>query len=147
MLPVLRNSSAWTPAFSHPVNRLDTWFDRFLGDDGGSLVSRAWTEMPVALWQDEDHYFIEVELPGVMQDDVDLTVHNGMLFIRGERKPQEGRRYLYNGRSFGRFERVISLPEAVATDDVQAALKDGILSITLPKSPESKPKKISLQAG
>jgi len=147
MFPVLRNTSAWTPAFSYPVNRLDTWFDRFLGDDGGSLGSRAWTEMPLALWQDEDHFFIEVELPGVMEDDVDVTVHNGMLFIRGERKPQEGRRYLYNGRSFGRFERVISLPEAVRTDGVQAALKDGILSITLPKSPEAKPKKISLQAG
>ena len=76
-----------------------------------------------------------------------MTVHNGMLFIRGERRPEEGRRYLYNGRSFGRFERVITLPEAVKTDDVQATLKDGILSITLPKSPEAKPKKITLQAG
>jgi len=82
-----------------------------------------------------------------MDSDVDVTVHNGMLFIRGERRPAEGRRYLYNGRSFGRFERVITLPEAVKTDDVLATLKDGILSITLPKSPEAKPKKITLQAG
>jgi len=146
MLPVLRNTSAWTPAFAYPMNRLDTWFDRFLGDDGGSL-SREWTGMPVAMWQDEDHFFLEAELPGVRDEDVDVTVHNGMLFIRGERKPAEGRRYLYNGRSYGRFERVITLPEAVKTDDVQATLKDGILSITLPKSPEAKPKKITLQAG
>src|SRR4028119_741413 len=107
MLPVLRNTSAWTPAFSCPVNRLDTWFDRFLGDDGGSLRNRAWTGMPVSLWDDEDHFFIEAELPGVMDNDVDITVHNGMLFIRGERKPAEGRRYLFNARSFGRFEQVI----------------------------------------
>jgi len=145
MLPVLRNTSAWTPAYSYPVNRMDTWFDRFFGDDGGSLAGRAWTGMPVSLWDDEDHFFIEAELPGVMDNDVDITVHNGMLFIRGERKPAEGRRYLYNGRSFGRFERVIALPEAVKTDDVQATMKDGILSITLPKSPEAKPKKITLQ--
>jgi len=145
MLPVLRNTAAWTPAFTYPVNRLDTFFDRFLGDDGGSL-SREWTRMPVALWADEDHFFVEAELPGVREEDVDVTVHNGVLFIRGERKPEEGRRYLYNGRAYGRFERVITLPDAVKTDDVQAALKDGILSITLPKSPEAKPKKITLQA-
>ena len=146
MLPVLRNTSAWAPTASYPVNRLDTWFDQFFGDDGGSM-GRAWAGMPVALWDDEDHFFIEAELPGVMDSDVDVTVHNGMLFIRGERRPEEGRRYLYNGRSFGRFERVITLPEAVKTDDVQATLKDGILSITLPKSPEAKPKKIMLKVG
>jgi len=146
MLPVLRNTSAWPLTSSYPVNRMDSWFDSFFGNDGGSL-SRAWTGMPVAVWDDEDHFFIEAELPGVMDSDVDVTVHNGMLFIRGERRPEEGRRYLYNGRSFGRFERVITLPEAVKTDDVQATLKDGILSITLPKSPEAKPKKITLQTG
>jgi len=145
MLPVLRNTSAWTPAYSYPMNRLDTWFDRFLGDDGGSL-GRQWAGMPVALWDDEDHFFVEAELPGVMEKDVDVTVHNGTLFIRGERLPEQGRHYLYNGRSFGRFERVITLPEAVQTYDVQATLKDGILSITLPKSPEAKPKKIALRA-
>jgi len=146
MLPVLRNTSAWPLAPSYPVNRLDSWFDSFFGDDCGSL-GRAWAGMPVALWDDEDHFFVEAELPGVMESDVDVTVHNGMLFIRGERRPAERRHYLYNGRSFGRFERVITLPEAVNTEDVQAMLKDGILSITLPKSPEAKPKKITLQAG
>jgi len=144
MLPVLRNTSAWAP--SYPVNRMDSLFDQFFGDDGGTL-GRAWAGMPVALWDDEDHFYVEAELPGVREGDVDVTVHNGMLFIRGERRPEEGRRYLYNGRSFGRFERVITLPEAVNTDDVQAVLKDGILSITLPKSPEAKPRKISLRAG
>jgi len=146
MLPVLRNTSAWPQTSSFPFNRLDTWFDRFLGDDGGSL-GRMWTEMPVTLWHDEDHFFIEAELPGMTDNDVDVTVHNGMVTIRGERKPEEGRQYLYNGRSYGRFERVITLPEVVKADDVQATMKDGILSITLPKSPEAKPKKISLRAG
>jgi len=78
---------------------------------------------------------------------VDVTVHNGLLFIRGERKPEEGRRCLYNGRSYGRFERVITLPEAVKTDDVVAKLTAGVLCIDLPKCPEARPKKITLQAG
>jgi len=144
MLPVLRNNSAMAPVATGPINRLDSFFDRVFGDDG-SFLGQVWSGAPLAMWEDDDHIGIEAELPGVAEKDLDITVHNGMLFIRGERKPEEGRRYLYNGRSYGRFERVISLPEAVDTDGVQAALKDGVLSIDLPKSPEAKPKKISLK--
>ena len=146
MFPVLRNNSRLAPVATGPINRIDSLFDRVFGDDG-AFLGQAWSGMPVAMWQDDDHFYVEVELPGVSDQDVDITVHNGMLSIRGERKPQEGRRYLYNGRSYGRFERVITLPEAVNADDVQATLKDGILSLTLPKSPEAKPRKITLQAG
>jgi len=146
MFPALRNNSGLAPVAAGPINRIDSLFDRVFGDDG-AFLGQAWSGMPLAMWQDDDHFYVEVELPGVSDQDLDITVHNGMLSIRGERKPEEGRRYLYNGRSYGRFERVITLPEAVQTDDVQATLKDGILSLTLPKSPEAKPKKITLQAG
>ena len=145
MFPVIRNSSGLAPVAAGPINRLDSLFDRVFGDDG-AFLGQAWSGMPVAMWQDDDHFYIEAELPGVSDQDVEITVHNGMLSIRGERKPAEGRRYLYDGRSYGRFERVITLPEAVQADNVQAALKDGILSLTLPKSPEAKPKKITLQS-
>ena len=102
---------------------------------------------PLAMWEDDDHIHIEAELPGMSEEDLEITVHNGMLFIRGERKPVEGRQYLYNGRSYGRFERVVTLPEAVNTDDVQAAMTNGVLCISLPKSPEARPKKITLKKG
>jgi HSP20 family protein len=130
-----------------PVNRLERLFDRFFDD---SFFSYGFTPewgagVPVSLWQDEDHVYIEAELPGLTEQNVDVTVHNGMLFIRGERKPEEGRQYLYNGRTWGRFERVITLPEAVDADNVQAELTNGILRIALPKSPEAKPKKITLK--
>ena len=146
MFPVIRDSSGLAPLAAGPINRLDSLFDRVFGDDG-AILGQAWSGMPLAMWQDDDHFYVEVELPGVSEQDLDITVHNGTLFIRGGRKPEEGRRYLYNGRSYGRFERVITMPEAVNTDDVQATLKDGILSLTLPKSPEAKPRKITLQAG
>jgi HSP20 family protein len=147
MLPVLRNNSAFSPFTTGPVNnRLDSLFDRVFGDDGGVMAqAQAWSWAPVAMWEDDDRLYIEAEVPGVSEKDVDVTVHNGMLFIRGERKPEEGRRYLYNNRSYGRFERVVTLPEAVKTDDVQARLADGLLRIELPKSPEARPKKISIQ--
>ena len=146
MLPVLRDPSPLSTI--EPFNRLESLLNQFFGTDGGATrPAWTWTGIPVAMWEDDDRIYVEAELPGVTDKDVDLTVHNGMLFIRGERRPEEGRNYLYNGRAYGRFERVITLPEAVQTDDVQATLKDGILSLTLPKSPEAKPRKIALQAG
>jgi HSP20 family protein len=143
MLPTLRNNTAPAPATAGPINRLDSLFDRFFGD--GGFMGQAGSWAPVAMWEDDDHVYVEAELPGVSHEDVDVTFQNGMLFIRGERTPEEGRRYLYNGRTYGRFERVITLPEAVKTDDVQATLTNGVLFIDLPKSPEAKPKKITLQ--
>ena len=144
MFPVLRSNPTSSPFVTSPINRLESLFDRVFGDDGG-FVSQAWPRLPVAMWEDDDHIYIEADLPGVAENDVDVTVHNGMLFIRGERKTQEGRRYLYNDQWVGRFERVITLPQAVNTDDVQATLTNGLLCVTLPKSPEAKARKITLK--
>jgi len=144
MLPLLRTNTAFAPLTAAPVNRMDSFFDRVLGDFGAT--GQPWSSVPVAMWEDEERISIEAEMPGVMEQDVDVTVHNGMLFIRGERKPEEGRRYLYNGRSYGRFERAITLPVAVDVDDVHATLVNGVLRVDLPKSPEAKPKKITLRA-
>jgi HSP20 family protein len=143
MLPVLWNDSPLAPVTPGPINRMDSIFDRVFGE--GGLLGEAWRGLSVAMWQDDDHIYVEAELPGMTDEDVDITVQNGMLLIRGERKPSEGRNYLYNGRCYGRFERVITLPEAVDCEKVQAELKDGVLSLTLPKSPEAKPKKIALR--
>jgi HSP20 family protein len=144
MLPILRNNMAFAPFGSWPVNRLDSLFGNFFGEDGG-FMGQSFTKAPVAMWEDDDHIFVEADLPGVAEKDLEITVHNGMLFIRGERVPEEGRRYFYNGRSYGRFERAITLPEAVNTDGVQATLSDGVLRVELPKSPESRPRKIALK--
>lgn len=145
MLPVLRNGSSLTPPIVGAINRLESNFDRILGDDG--RAGRAWTGVPVAVWDDADHIYVEAELPGMTDRDVEITVHDGMLCIRPERNPDEGRHCLYDGRCYGRFERMVRLPEPVNADDAQANLEDGVLSVTLPKSPEAKPKRIALTRG
>jgi HSP20 family protein len=117
--------------------------DRVFGAGGG--FGEPWDGVPVAVWEDEGHYHVEAELPGMTDQDIEISVLDGRLYLRGERKPDEGRTYLYNGRSYGRFERVITLPEAVANDDVTADLKEGVLTLTLPKRPEAKPRKIELK--
>ncbi|WP_210420308.1 Hsp20/alpha crystallin family protein [Aquisphaera giovannonii] len=131
------------PSASGPIHRLDSFFDRVFGEDGS--FGLAWDNVPVSMWEDDDRIHVEADLPGMTENDVEITVHNGMLSIRGERKPEGGRNYFYNGRSYGRFERVITLPEAVNADDVQGTLKDGVLRLTLPKRPEARPKKITLR--
>jgi HSP20 family protein len=143
MFPVTRNGHSPIPTPWAPVNRLDSLFERFF-DDGPTSPERP--GLPVAMWHDEDRIYVEAELPGVAEPDVELTVHNEMLFIRAERKPELGRRYLYNGRAYGRFERAVTLPEGVIADEVQAELKGGVLSIALPKRPESRPKKIAIKS-
>jgi HSP20 family protein len=67
--------------------------------------------------------------------------------LKALRQEPEGRKYLYNGRIFGRFERTVALPEAVETDQIEATLVDGVLSLTLPKKAEARPKKITVKNG
>jgi HSP20 family protein len=130
-----------------PINRLEGLFDRLFDDTVFGFNFRPDEPgAPVSLWQDEDHIYVEADLPGMADEDVEVTVHNGVLYIRGERKPEEGRQYLFNGRSFGRFERAITLPDAVDTEAVQAELTRGVLRVSMPKRPETKPRKITLKS-
>src|SRR5512135_1536903 len=143
MLPMVRPNWLATPTsdpFTQLRREMDSVFDRFFASDGGGLTP-TWSSTPVTIWEDEDYYMIEADLPGVAESDIEVTVHNGLLYIRGERKAEEGRNCLYNGRTFGRFERVVTLPSTVAPDGVQADLNNGVLRIRLSKSPESKPKR------
>jgi HSP20 family protein len=125
-------------------------FDRFLGDSGGNGnggMTRGWN-VPVAIWDDEQHVYVEVEVPGVSRDDLDVVVHQGILRIWGERKAAEdSRNYWYNERSFGRFERLITLPDVVDSETIDAEMHDGILSVKLRKRPEAQPKKVAIKAG
>ena len=128
--------SGLLPVFQ-PVNRLNGFVDR---------LPQPRASAPLSVWQDDANFFVEVDLPGVAEADVEVTVHQGQLIIRGERKSEQGRKYLYNGRGFGRFERTITLPEDVRNDAVNAGLVDGVLRVTLPKRPETQPKRIVVQA-
>jgi HSP20 family protein len=129
------------------MNRLEGLFDRLFDDTVFGFSPRVeGSALPISLWQDEDHVYVEADLPGMTEQDIEATVHKGVLYIRGERKIEEGRRYLYNGRTWGRFERAITLPDEVNTAEVQAELNQGVLRLALPKSPETKPRKITLKS-
>jgi len=111
-------------------------------------------EAPLTGWapaldvhENKDNFTVRVELPGIKREDIDVSLHDGALVITGERKEEklpEGAEMHRQERFYGRFQRALTLPEPVAADKVKADYKDGILTITLPKTEEAKPKKIDV---
>ena len=114
-----------------------------------SQLLSGWTPA-LDLHEDKDNFVVKVELPGMKKEDIDISLHDGSLSISGERKSEEkfADAEVYRSERFvGRFQRTIALPSAVADDQVKAQYKDGILTVTLPKTEEAKPKQISVQEG
>jgi len=144
MIPT--HASTYPFASLGSLNRLDSLFDRLLNTDGnGKRADFGWRPLPLSVWQDDEAVYLEAELPGVAENDVDITVHKGVLTIKGERKEPEEREYLHKGRTFGRFEQAISLPEQVDSDKVDASLTNGVLRIVVPKLPQVQPRKVLLK--
>jgi HSP20 family protein len=99
------------------------------------------------LYEDKDNLYVKVELPGMKREDIEVSLHKGSLSISGERKGEEKHEdaEVYRAeRFFGRFQRTVTVPASLAVDKVKAQYKDGILTITLPKTEEAKPKHIDV---
>lgn len=99
------------------------------------------------VYEEKDHYTVKVELPGVNKEEVKLSLEKGTLTISGERKSdfsKENGELYHSERFYGRFQRTINLPESLDANKVKASYKDGVLTVTLPKSEEAKPKQIDI---
>jgi len=97
----------------------------------------------------ENEIVVKAELPGVEVKDIDIAVTDGLLTIKGERKlEKEDKKENYHRieRQFGSFSRSFNLGQKVKADGIEAAYKDGILTVTLPKAEESNPKKIEVKS-
>ena len=99
--------------------------------------------------EDKDNYHVRAELPGLMADDLEISVTGDTLSIAGERKlplEDENAQYHRREREAGRFSRIVSLPAQVDTGKVQARFTDGVLTVTLPIAESVKPKQIAVKA-
>jgi len=126
------------------------------GRDFDTLVNRLFNgrdSVPFAPYavdvrEDDDHIYVEADLPGFVKDDVDITLENSTLTIsaehKAEQKSEKAGEYLLNERRYTRFLRSFTLPPTVDEGSVQANLKDGVLTITLNKREETKPRKIKV---
>jgi HSP20 family protein len=137
-----------------PLEVLDREFNRMLGRYWGAGAEVPATLAPYAVdvTEDGDHFYVEAELPGFSKDNVDITLEDGVLTIRAELTTdshQGGtqRQPLHTERRWTRFERSFTLPAAVNESTVRAALENGMLTVTLDKREEVKPRKIQISAG
>jgi HSP20 family protein len=122
------------------VNQL---FDAFFQNANGA--GRTWFAA-AALWEANDSFYVEVEMPGVQREDIEITLEKNVLNLAAERKSPEGERtYWHNERGYGRVERSITLPESVDPDSIEAELRDGVLHLKLSKRPETMPKRIEIK--
>lgn len=147
MFPLLRTTVPTSAVAGFTGHPLDVLFDRFLGNDGDVQYAAGRRPVtPLSIWQDENTIYVEAELPGVLEQDIELTVHGDVLKIRALRQPEKGRTYLYDGRTHGRFDRDVVLPEAVDAEHVEATLASGVLRVALAKHPSTRPRKIALKS-
>ncbi len=99
--------------------------------------------------EDDDNVIVKAEAPGMAPEDIDITIQDDVLSIRGEYKEEkadEGKHYHHREIRTGSFERRIALPRAVNSDKAEAEFKDGILTLTLPKLEDIKPRRVKVRA-
>jgi HSP20 family protein len=147
----------WRPRWGitpwRPFRELEEWERRFDDLFGRSLwrlpvEERGW--MPaVDVFEKEDRFVVKAELPGMKEDDIDVSAVGDTLSIKGEKKTEteiqeEG--YYRCERGYGSFYRSIPIPSNVDANKIEASFEDGVLEVALPKSAKIKPKKIAVSA-
>ena len=128
------------------TREIDRVFDAFFGQtDQG----RRWVP-PIDLVEAEDHFMLKADLPGLTESDVNIEVQDGTLTISGERSAEHEQRekgWYRIERSFGSFNRSLTLPDGVDPDGISARFEHGVLEVNIPKPEERKPRRISISSG
>ncbi len=132
----------------------NTWndFDSLLNQVLAPTVARTvrGVRAPLSVWEADDAYHVELDVPGVAKDDIELTFEKGTLQIVAERhnpetgQPEDERKGLHEEHVYGNVTRSLSLSESVDPDSITAELNSGVLHVTVAKVPEVQPKKIAI---
>ena len=127
-----------TPAVAEPLN-----------EKSEGLWALPWTPV-MEVFRQGDQYVVQADLPGLRRDDVDISIHEDVLVISGERKRKNEEHQNaahHTGRAYGRFVRTFTLPDNVIQDSISASLTDGVLEIRLPlpQQPEKVARKIEIK--
>jgi HSP20 family protein len=134
--------------YDDPFQGFETRMNQFFRNMFDSGVEANIGNYPVDVDEDEESITIEAEMPGFKRDEVEVSVENGVLTIKGEREGKEGdgkRKRHMSERRYTRVQRSFSLPRSVDGSDVNATMSDGILTIRLNKTEASKPRKIEIR--
>lgn len=132
------------------LERMRTEMDRLFGQATGSILYRpaAGVFPLINQTEDKDHFYVRAELPGVQAEELNISAAGKNLTISGERKIAsrgDDVRYHRREREAGNFSRIIALPGDVDVDNVDASLANGVLTVTIPKAEEAKPRPITVK--
>ena len=147
-LPIFR--SRFTDIAKNREN-IENIFEEFFNDfnRASSLLSetvRASLLPRLNISETDNKYFIEAELPGVKQSDLELKLDNNILVIKGKTEESKERNYFMRERYYGSFQRSLTLPNNINENDITANFKDGILNIEITKKLENSTKSIEVKA-
>ena len=137
-------------------SEMDRLFDRFTSGFGfvpfPALRSETVFSVPspaVAITEDDQSFKLTVELPGMPEKDVQVSLSGNTLIVKGEKrqeKEQQEKGYYLSERSYGEFQRAFALPDGVNAEKIEAAVANGVLTVTVPKNAQGAPKKIDVKA-
>ena len=114
----------------------------FAANGNGSVLRKV---APLSLWEDPQAVYLEMDVPGIALEDLDVAIHKGRLTIKGHRKAAApAPEFSYQERFFGEFERTVMLDEWVDSTSIEATLRDGVLQLKLSKKPEAQRQKIAI---
>ena len=138
----------WRGGFGLPMFRRMFWPEAAASGESGF----AFTSPALDFAEDDKAYHLTAELPGLNDKDIDLTISDDMLTISGEKreeKEEKQKDYHWTERRFGSFRRAVQLPAHIDRDKIEANFKNGVLSVTLPKTPEAitRQRKIEVKSG
>jgi HSP20 family protein len=139
----------WSPRRYVPTasNELERAFDTMLKNWASPVSEFDWNPSIDVSESDKD-FVVKADIPGVDPKDVDISIDNNSLVISGEKRQEEeekGRNYYRLERSYGTFRRTFVLPSDAEVDKVKASSKDGVVTITIPKSAVSASKKVEIE--
>lgn len=133
----------WNPYRSSIFNEVDRLFE-----NSASNTNTHWN-VAIDVLENEDVYTIKASVPGLAADDLDLTLEDNVLTIKGEiqaEESEENEQFHIRERRYGRFSRSVRFPVNVDADNVEATYENGILTLSVPKAEEVKPRKIAVKA-
>jgi len=146
-----KSLAVWQPF--REMEEMGRHFDDFFGRP---FLPAIWRRFPaeemewspaIDVTEEENKFLVKVELPGIKEEDVDVSVAGDMLTISGEKQKESETKkkgYYYRESSYGSFSRSVTMPSSVNAGKIEASYDKGVLEITLPKAPEVKTKKIKV---
>jgi HSP20 family protein len=141
--------SPWHVHGGHLHDEIRNVFDRFLNGeetDQSNVVTSQWTPH-VDIKEEDSRFVILADIPGVDPKDIEITMEKGILSIKGERKSEsteQNGKLTRTERSHGLFYRRFALPDSADAEGIKAAGKNGVLEVSIPKRPETAPRRINV---